>query len=68
MVPSPSVSHNPREVCKLNKVLYGLKQAPCAWFAKLSNVLTSLSFDPNRHDHVLFLKSTTTNCILLYHR
>ena len=30
MVPPPSVSHDSRYVCKLEKVLYGLKQAPRA--------------------------------------
>ena len=65
MVPPFSVSHNSKEVWKLKKALYGLKQALCAWFAKFSNVLTSLNFHPNHHDLALFLKCTTTSHILL---
>lgn len=64
MVPLFGVAHNLREVYKLKKALYGLKQALCAWFAKFSNVLTSLSFHPNHHDLALFLKCTTTSRIL----
>ena len=65
MVPSPSVSYNLGEVCRLKKTLYGLKQAPHAWFVKFSDVLTSLSFNPSHHNPILFLKCASTGRILL---
>ena len=65
MVPSPSVSHNLGEVCRLKKTLYGLKQAPYAWSMKFSYVLTSLIFHPSHHNPMLFLKCASSGCILL---
>ena len=65
MVPPPGVSHNLGEVCKLKKTLYGLKQAPRAQFERFSIVVPSLDFYSNAHDSTLFVKSTSTNCILL---
>ena len=65
MVPSPSISHNPREVCRLKKALYGLKQAPWAWFERFSAVVTSLGFYSSAHDSALFVKSISVGHILL---
>ena len=45
--------------------IYTISNKHYAWFAKFSNVLTSLNFHPNHHDLALFLKCTTTSHILL---
>ncbi|XP_019439031.1 PREDICTED: uncharacterized protein LOC109344732 [Lupinus angustifolius] len=65
MVPPPGVSHNPGEVCKLQKSLYGLKQAPRAWFEKFSIVITSLGFSSSPHDSALFVRNTPHGCIII---
>ncbi|KAE9596295.1 putative RNA-directed DNA polymerase [Lupinus albus] len=65
MVPPPGVSHNPGEVCKLQKSLYGLKQAPRAWFEKFSIVITSLGFSSSPHDSALFVRNSHHGCIII---
>ena len=65
MVSPPSVSYNHGEVCRFKKVLYGFKQVSCASFMKFYDILTFLGFCPKHHDPALFLKCTTTSCILL---
>ncbi|XP_019431143.1 PREDICTED: uncharacterized protein LOC109338379, partial [Lupinus angustifolius] len=65
MVPPPGVSHNPGEVCKLQKSLYGLKQAPRAWFEKFAIVITSLGFFSSPHDSALFVRNTPHGCIII---
>ena len=41
-------------VCKLNRSLYGLKQAPCAWYARLTEEVSTLGFTPSNADPALF--------------
>ena len=65
MIPPPSVSHNPGEVCKLKKTLYYLKLAPQVWFEKFSSVLASLDLCSSNHNSALFTKYTVVGRILL---
>lgn len=52
-------------VCKLNKLIYGFKQSPCAWFDKLSNILTEFGFVGSVSDYSMFVKKTTRGYIIL---
>ncbi|KAH0648566.1 hypothetical protein KY285_033814 [Solanum tuberosum] len=53
------------DVCKLKRSLYGLKQAPRAWFDKFRSTLLQFSFEQSKYDSSLFLRKTSTGCVLL---
>jgi hypothetical protein len=65
MVPTSSVSHDYRYVCKLKKALYGLKQPPRTWFEKFSVVISSLRIVSSTHDSALFIKCTDVGRIIM---
>ena len=52
-------------VCRLNKALYGLKQAPRAWYGRIDNFLTSLSFTNSKVDSNLYFKVMNDELVIL---
>ncbi|XP_049389655.1 uncharacterized mitochondrial protein AtMg00810-like [Solanum stenotomum] len=66
MKPLPGLFSSPTsDVCKLKRSLYGLKQAPRAWFDKFWSTLLQFSFEQRKYDSSLFLRKTSTSCVLL---
>jgi len=66
MKPPPGLFSSPTsDVCKLKRSLYGLKQAPRAWFDKFWSTLLQFSFEQSKYDSSLFLRKTSTGCVLL---
>ncbi|XP_047260624.1 uncharacterized mitochondrial protein AtMg00810-like [Capsicum annuum] len=66
MKPPPGLFSLPTsDVCKLKRSLYGLKQAPRAWFDKFWSTLLQFSFEQSNYDSFLFLRKTSTGCVLL---
>ncbi|XP_059301811.1 uncharacterized mitochondrial protein AtMg00810-like [Lycium ferocissimum] len=63
--PPPGLFLSPTSVCKLKWSLYGLKQAPRAWFDKFRSTLLQFSFEQSKYDSSLFLRKTSTGCVLL---
>ncbi|KAL3338862.1 hypothetical protein AABB24_027804 [Solanum stoloniferum] len=64
--PPPGLFSSPTlDVCKLKWSLYGLKQAPRAWFDKFQSTLLQFSFEQSKYDSSLFLRKTSTGCVLL---
>ena len=49
----------------MKRSLYGLKQAPRAWFDKFRSTLLQFSFEQSKYDSSLFLRKTSTGCVLL---
>jgi hypothetical protein len=66
---SPGYEDNtkPNYVCKLDKALYGLKQVPCAWYVRLTKLL-SLGFKSSKADVSLFYyhRGNVTMFLLAY--
>jgi hypothetical protein len=52
-------------VCKLKKALYGLKQAARAWYGRIDNFLTSLSFTKSKADSNLYFKVMNDEHVIL---
>lgn len=66
MKPPPGLFSSPTsDVCKLKRSLYGLKQAPSSWFDKFRSTLLHFSFEQSKYDPSLFLRQTSTGCVLL---
>ncbi|XP_060183710.1 uncharacterized mitochondrial protein AtMg00810-like [Lycium barbarum] len=66
MKPPPGLFLSPTsDVCKLNWSLYALKQAPRAWFDKFWSTLLQFSFEQSKYESSLFLRKTSTGCVLL---
>ena len=66
MKPLPGLFSLPTlDVCKLKRSLYGLKEAPRAWFDKFRSTLLQFSFEQSKYDSSLFLRKTTTGCVIL---
>ncbi|KAF3656122.1 Peroxisomal (S)-2-hydroxy-acid oxidase GLO4 [Capsicum annuum] len=66
MKPPPGLFSLPTsDVRKLKRSLYGLKQAPRAWFDKFQSTLLQFSFEQSNYDSSLFLRKTSTGCVLL---
>ncbi|XP_015161597.1 uncharacterized mitochondrial protein AtMg00810-like [Solanum tuberosum] len=66
MKPPPGLFSSPTsDVCKSKRSLYGLKQAPRAWFDKFRSTLLQFSFEQRKYDSYLFLRKTSTGCVLL---
>ena len=63
--PSGLFSSPTLDVCKLKRSLYGLKQSPRAWFDKFRSTLLQFSFEQSKYDSSLFLRKTSTGCVLL---
>ena len=42
------VKNRATHVCKLKMALYGLKQAPRAWYGRVDNFLTRMSFTKSK--------------------
>ncbi|CAA0816600.1 cysteine-rich RLK (RECEPTOR-like protein kinase) 8 [Striga hermonthica] len=55
----------PNYVCRLKKALYGLKQAPRAWYGKIAQYLEFCGFKSSYADSSLFIKKTSSVCIML---
>ncbi|PHT99700.1 hypothetical protein BC332_29488 [Capsicum chinense] len=66
MKPPPGLFSLPTsDVCKLKRSLYRLKQAPRAWFAKFRFTFLQFSFEQSNYDSSLFVRKTSTGCVLL---
>ena len=53
------------KVLKLNKALYGLKQAPRAWNQLIHSFLVSLGFRNTDADSCVYIKSSTSNIMII---
>ncbi|KAM3339401.1 hypothetical protein P3S68_029270 [Capsicum galapagoense] len=66
MKPPPGLFSFPTsDVCKLKQSLYGLKQDHRTWFDKFRSTLLQFSFEQRNYDSFLFLRKTSTGCVLL---
>ena len=50
---------------QVEAVFVWIKQDPRAWFDKFQSTLLQFSFDQSKYDSSLFLRKTSTSCVLL---
>jgi hypothetical protein len=60
------VENRKSHVCKLKKAMYGLKQTPRAWYGRIDNFLTSLSFTKSKADSNLYFKVMNDEPVILF--